>query len=116
MRKFLFTLTSASLLALAGCSTYNSGGAPAPAAAAKPAITPQAQAALNEASASMKEAKADFDLWTVAQEAYNKAEQAAAKGDSATVIKEAKEATSLNRLSIQQSKEPPLSLKALTAM
>lgn len=110
MRKIVFTLTAISLLALAGCSTYNSQ---APAAAAKPAISPQAQAALDEASASMKEAKSDFDVWTVAAAAYKKAQAAAAKGDSATVIKEAKEATALNKLSIQQSKEPPLQLKNL---
>ncbi len=115
MRKILFTLTSVSLLALAGCSTYNSQ-APAPAAAAKPAISPQAQAALDAATASMKEAKSDFDVWTVAEEAYKKAQAAASKGDSATVIKEADKATAFNKLSIQQSKEPPLSLKALTTM
>ena len=113
MRKILFTLTSVSLLALAGCSTYN---APAPAAAAKPAISPQAQAALDAASASMKEAKSDFDVWTVAAEAYKKAQAAASKGDSAMVIKEADKATAFNKLSIQQSKEPPLSIKALTTM
>ena len=112
MRKILFTLTSVSLLALAGCSTYNSQ-APAPAAAAKPSISPQAQAALDAATASMKEAKSDFDVWTVAEAAYKKAQAAAAKGDSATVIKEANEATALNKLSIQQSKEPPLEQKNL---
>lgn len=111
MRKVLFTLTSVSLLALAGCSTYNS--APPASAAAESAISPQAQAALNEATATMKEAKSDFDIWTAAEAAYKKAQAAAAKGDSATVIKEANEATALNKLSIQQSKEPPLQLKNL---
>jgi hypothetical protein len=88
MSKVLLALTSAALLGLSGCADLNQpGGKPAAAAEpAKPSISAEAQAAL----ADVKAAKAKGALWTTADSALKAAEAAAEKGDSATVLKQAK--------------------------
>ncbi len=90
MSKVLLALTSVALLGLSGCADLyiNQPGGKAPAAAAaKASITPEAQAALNAAKADVKNAEAKGALWTTAQDALKDAEEAAKKGDSATVLK-----------------------------
>jgi murein lipoprotein len=95
MSKTLLALTSIALLGLSGCSglyiNQPAGSAAAKAAEpAKPGISPEAQTALSAAQADVKKAKAQNALWTTAENALKAAEEAAAKGDSATVLKQAK--------------------------
>lgn len=91
MTKVLLALTSAALLALSGCAATKQATQPAKAAeAAKPALSAEAQSALSAAQAAVKDAKAKNALWTTADSALKAAEAAAEKGDSATVIKQAK--------------------------
>lgn len=89
MSKVLLALTSAALLSLSGCADMQTTQADK-AAAAKPAISAEAQAALTAAQADVKNAKAKNALWTTADDALKDAEEAAAKGDSATVLKQSK--------------------------
>lgn len=95
MSKVLLALTSAALLGLAGCADMNAkkaDSAPAakPAEAAKPALSAEAQAALAAAQTAVKDAKAKGALWTTAENALKAAEAAAGKGESDTVLKQAK--------------------------
>lgn len=96
MSKVLIALTSAALLGLSGCADLyiNQPAKPAaaatPAQPAKPEINAEAKAALASAQAAVKEAKAKNALWTTAENALKAAEAAAAKGDSDTVMKQAK--------------------------
>jgi len=88
MSKLLLALTSAALLGLSGCAGTETK--PAEKAAAAPALSAEAQAALTAAQADVKDAKAKNTLWTTAEAALKAAEEAAKKGDSATVIKQSK--------------------------
>lgn len=92
MSKVLFALTSAALLGLSGCADLyiNQPAKPAAAAAAKAEISAEAKAALASAQAAAKDAQSKNALWTTAQNALKAAEAAAAKGDSDTVMKQAK--------------------------
>lgn len=111
MSKVLIALTSAALLGLSGCAgLYNNqpGGAPKSAESGKGAISAEAQAALKDAQADVKMAKSKNALWTTAADALKDAEEAAKKGDSATVIKESAEVRKLVRLSIAQLNYPPI--------
>jgi murein lipoprotein len=95
MSKILFALTSAALLGLSGCADLYVNQPAKPAAAATPAaakaeISAEAKAALASAQAAAKDAQSKNALWTTAQNALNAAEAAAAKGDSDTVMKQAK--------------------------
>lgn len=104
MSKLLLTLTSAALLGLAGCaSTYEPAATSAPTA-----ISAEAQAALSAAQADVKAAKAKNALWTTSDSALQAAEAAAAKLDSATVIKQAKLASEHAKLSNAQLGYPML--------
>jgi uncharacterized protein YceK len=89
MSKLLLALTSAALLGLSGCADMQTKTADKP-AAAKATISAEAQAELTAAQAEAKDAKAKNALWTTADAALKAAEEAAAKGDSATVLKQAK--------------------------
>ena len=90
MSKVLLALTSAALLGLTGCADLNVNKADDKPAAAKAAVSAEAQAALTAAQADVKEAKAKNALWTTAEDALKAAEKAAGEGDSATVIKQSK--------------------------
>ena len=96
MSKILIALTSAALLGLSGCADLYINQPAKPAAAAKPAepakpeISAEAKAALASAQAAAKDAQSKNALWTTAQNALKAAEAAAAKGDSDTVLKQAK--------------------------
>ncbi|MBT9591743.1 MAG: hypothetical protein IV089_12715 [Thiobacillus sp.] len=109
MSKVLLALTSAALLGLSGCADLyinKSGSAPAKSAAAT--ISAEAQAALTAAQADVKAAKAKNALWTTADSALKAAEAAAAKGDSATVLKEAKLASNQVQKGLAQLNYPML--------
>lgn len=94
---------------LSGC-----GSAPAKTATAepaKPALTPEAQQALAAAEADWKAAKAKFALWTTTDKAYKDALEAAKAGDSAAVIKLAKQVTSQVKLAMEQLNYPSTEMK-----
>lgn len=107
MRKVLFALTAASLLALSGCATQETAKSDAP------AISDKAKESLAAAQAAVKEAKAKNALWTTADSALKAAEEAAKKGDSAAVISNAQKAQDHAKLGMQQANYPALQLKDL---
>lgn len=101
MSKVLLALTSAALLALSGCADMQKA---APAEPAKPTISAEAAAALAKAQADVKMAKSKNILWTTAKDALEDAEEAAKKGDSATVLMESKTASDhVQKAVVQQS-------------
>lgn len=110
MRNILISIISFGFLLLGGCQ----GGGPAkpdpsaaPAAeAAKPAFSEEARQALAKAEADIKEAKAQRALWTTAEDALKKAQEAAAKGDSAATLKFSKAASEYARLGLMQKTYP----------
>lgn len=111
MSKVLLALTSVALLGLSGCADlYSSKSADKPAAAETGAtgISAEAQAALTAAQADVKAAKAKFALWTTADAALKAAEEAAAKGDSAAVLKQSKLASDQAKKGLAQLNYPTL--------
>ncbi len=78
---------------------------------AKPALTAEAQSLLAQAEADAKTAKANVTLWVPAEKALKNAQDAAAKGDSAVVLKEAKKAIDLMKLSAAQPNYPSTEMK-----
>lgn len=110
MTKVLLALTSAAVLALAGCATAETASKPAAEAKAaepaKPTISAEAAAELKAAQDEAKAAKAGFYLWTTADNALKAAEEAAAKGDSATVMKQAKTVRAHVKLAKEQMNYP----------
>jgi murein lipoprotein len=105
MSKVLLALTAAALLGLSGCADMQTKTGDKPAAAA---ISAEAQAALTAAQADVKAAKAKNALWTTAEGALKAAEAAAAKGDSATVIKQSKLASDHVKKGMAQLNYPTL--------
>jgi murein lipoprotein len=101
MSKVLLALTSAALIALAGCATQQS-------TPAKPALSAEAKAALTAAEAAHKDAMAKFALWTTADAALKAAKEAAEKGDSATVLKQSKIVQEHTKMGIAQLDYPML--------
>jgi len=110
MLKLLIALAGASLLLLNGCGggTVVKTEAPPPAAKAaeKPALSEDAKQALAKAEADVKTAKAKKILWTNAADALQKANDAAAEGDSSAVIKNAKAASEFVKLNLEQAQYP----------
>ncbi len=106
MSKLLLALTSAALLGLSGCAGTETK--PADKAAAAPALSAEAQAALTAAQADVKTAKSKTALWTTADDALKAAEEAAKKGDSATVIKQSKLASDHAKKGLAQLNYPLL--------
>lgn len=82
-------------------------------AAEKPpiAITEQAQKALAQAEADVRDARARFALWTTAEAALNLAREAAQAGDSATVLKQAAFASDQARKGLAQLAYPSTELR-----
>lgn len=103
MKHQLATLAFVGLatLGLSACST-----APSMGEAPKAALSEDAQQALTKAEADVKAAKAKFALWTSTANALENAQEAAKAGDSATVIKESKFASSQAALGIAQLSYP----------
>lgn len=108
MRKVLFALTAASLLAMSGCATQQEAAKPA-----APTISDSAKSALASAQAAVKDAKAKNALWTTAESALKAAEEAEKKGDSAAVISNAEKAKQQADLGMGQLKYPVGQLKDL---
>jgi|GEM_PF-779868 len=114
MPKILLVLTSAALLGLSACAdldankTSSTGSGSQPVESAKSTISAEASAALAAAQAAVKDAKSKNALWTTAESALKSAEDAAAKGDSDTVIKQAKRASSDAQKGLAQLNYPML--------
>jgi hypothetical protein len=112
MKNQYASVTLAALLALfvAGCA-----GAPkqaaAPAEPAKPALSEEAKAALAQAEADAKAAKAAYTFWVPAENALKKAQDAAKEADSATVLKQAKVVSDLCKISALQPNYPSTEMK-----
>jgi hypothetical protein len=106
MSKVLIALTTAALLSLTGCADMQTSKPETKAAAAKPTISAEAQAALSAAQADVKTAKSKNALWTTAADALKAAEAAAEKGDSATVLSKSKLARDHVKKSLAQLDYP----------
>ena len=116
MNSKIVSAAAVSLIALfmTGCSATPSKSAEAPkapAAAAGPSISPEAQKALTQAEADIKSAKSKFALWTTAETAFKSAQEAAKAGDSAGVIKMANYASDQVKLGFAQQSYPTTELK-----
>jgi len=108
MTKLLIALASAGLLTLGGCAGTTNGTSSTQASAQSPTpgISATAQAALKQAESDVAASKKDKNEWTTAAAALKKAQEAAQKGDSNAVEKNAKFASELAKLSIGQLKYP----------
>jgi hypothetical protein len=101
---------SALLFVLTGCASTGGSDSAAmkstePAKVAKPAmpmLSDDAKKALSEAEAAAKTAKAKSALWMPADEALQKAQEAANAGNSEVVIKETGKAMELIKLGEEQ--------------
>ncbi len=105
-KQILIALAAAGVLALAGCQS-----APPAQTAATPTVSDEAKAALAKAEADVKAASAKNALWTTAEGALKAAKDAAAKGDSAGVIKNAKTASDHAKMGTDQKAYPLMSVK-----
>lgn len=105
MSRILITLAAATMIGLVGCQ----GSAPVKqdAAVAKPSLSDAAVKALAQAEADVKAAQSQDALWTTAAAALKAAKEAATKGDSAAVIKNATTASEQAQMGIAQKKYPP---------
>ncbi len=112
MQKLLIAGIATAVLAMSGCADMDkqsSAGDAKPTASAsadKNGLSQEASAALSAAQADVKAAKAKNALWTNAEAALKAAEEAAAKDDSATVVKQAGLASSFAKLGLKQLNEP----------
>lgn len=111
MRNTLITFVTFGFLLLGGCQSSgtpkpDASATAAPATAAKPALSEEAKQALAKAEADVKEAKTKSALWTTAGNALKAAQEAAAKGDSATTLKHSKTASEHARLGLAQKSYP----------
>lgn len=108
MSKVMLALTSAALVALSGCAVNQPADTSAAAAQTQGSISAEAQAALATAQADVKTAKSKNALWTTADAALKAAEEAAKKGDSATVLKQSKLASDHVQKGLAQLNYPTL--------
>lgn len=108
MRNFMIPFVAFGALLLGGCQGNGAVVKPdMPAVeAAKPALSNEARQALGKAEADIKEAKAQKALWTTAEAALKKAQEAAAKGDSAATLKFSRTASEQARLGLEQKNYP----------
>lgn len=104
MKKQYINMTLAALMGLfvAGCAATPKQATAAPAEPAAPTLSAEAQAALTQAEADAKAAKAAYTYWVPAENALKKAQEAAKAADSATVIKQAKIVSDLCKISALQ--------------
>ncbi len=104
-KQFLIAAAIVGALSLSACQT-----APAP-APAKAGLNDEAKMALAWAEADVKTAQSKGALWTTTEAELKAAKEAAAKGDSATVIKHAKLASAEAKLGLAQQQEPLMTLQ-----
>ena len=103
-KQLLIAAMVAGMFSLTGCQTT-------PATPAKAQINDDAKIALAWAEADVKEAGKEGALWTGAAGALKAAKEAAAKGDSNTTIKDAKQASAQAKLGMAQKKDPLMTLR-----
>ena len=103
MKKSLLAIVAGGLLVLSACQTTPP---PTPAATAKAEINDEAKNALAWAESDVKDAAKVNALWTTADNALKAAKEAAAKGDSAATLKNAKTASAQAKLGLAQTKYP----------
>lgn len=112
MSKTLISLAISTSLLLAGCQSSGpvvSDAAPAVAPVAevaKPVLSEEASKSLAQAEADIKAAKSRAALWTTAEEALKKAQEAAAKHDSDATVKFAKLASTHAQMGLAQKNYP----------
>ena len=111
MRNTLITFVTFGFLLLGGCQSSapkpDASATAAPATeAAKTALSEEAKQALAKAEADVKEAKSKNSLWTTASGALAKAQEAAAKNDSAATLKHSKTASEHANLGLMQKSYP----------
>lgn len=112
MRNTLVAIITFGFLLLGGCQSSSAAKPDSSAAAtpvaepAKPALSEEARQALAKAEADVKEAKIQKSLWTTAEDALKKAQEAATKGDSAATLKFSKTASEHARLGLMQKTYP----------
>lgn len=94
-------------LVLAGCATAPEEPPAKP--VAQGGLSKEAMDALAQAEADVKDARKSGNSWSTATDALKAAEEAARKGDSSAVLKNAKKASEQARLSQTQKKYPTLS-------
>lgn len=102
-KHLLIAAALAGMLSLTACQST-------PPAPAKAELNDEAKIALAWAESDVKTAQSQGALWTTAENALKAAKEAAAKGDSATVIKNSKTASTHAKLGIEQKKLPLLSV------
>lgn len=100
MQKSFLAVVAAGMLTLSACQTTP------PATAAKAELSDEAKIALSWAESDVKDAAKAGGVWTTAQDALKAAKDAAAKGDSANTIKNAKTASAQAKLGQGQKKYP----------
>ena len=105
MKKSLLAIVASGLLVLSACQT-TPPPTPTPAATAKAEINDEAKNALAWAESDVKDAAKVNALWTTADNALKAAKEAAAKGDSAATLKNAKTASAQAKLGLAQTKYP----------
>jgi len=103
-KQILIVAAIVGMFSLTACQTTPP---PAPATAA---MSEEAKMALASAESDVKAAQSQGALWTTADTALKAAKEAATKGDSAAVIKNAKTASTHAKLGIEQKKLPLLTL------
>jgi hypothetical protein len=110
MNKFLIAFAGAGVLLLGGCqsapTTKPAVAEPAKGEAVKQSLSEEAKQALAAAETDVKQAKAQNALWTTAEGALKKAQEAAKKPDSNAVIAFSKTASEQARLGIAQQGYP----------
>lgn len=110
MNRFLIAFAGASILILGGCqstaTTKPELAEPPKGEAVKPSLSEEAKQTLAQAEADVKQAKAKNALWTTAEDALKKAQEAAKKADSVAVIKFSKTASEQARLGLKQLSYP----------
>jgi hypothetical protein len=111
--KFVFTIVTGLIAGLsAGLTTFGMTGCASTESiqpvkqATIASITPEAQALLTQAENDVSDARAKFALWTTAESALQAAQEAAAVGDSAGVIRHAGFASGQVKLGLEQLKLP----------
>jgi murein lipoprotein len=103
MRLKILVAAAAAVLVLAGCE----GGAPVKPSEPMTELSSEATGALEQARADVAAVKKQpAELWTTADQALKNAEDAAKKGDSAAVLKNARAASEFAKLGTIQAKYP----------
>lgn len=110
--KHLYIATALFAFSVTGCaSTSETTTAKAEAKPETPTLSAEAQQALAQAEAAVKDAKAKYALWIPTDKAFKMAQDAAKAGDSDAVIKQSKVVTEQVKGSLAQLNYPSTEMK-----